>query len=35
MTRNSIEACAKGFILLLSAVFLIALWRVLGMAGVW
>jgi hypothetical protein len=35
MTRKSIEAWAKLFILALSAMFLIALAGVLGMMGVW
>lgn len=34
MTRKSIEAWAKGFIVALSAVFLFALWKVLGMIGI-
>ena len=34
MTRKSIETCAKGFIVLLSILFLIALWGVLGMVGI-
>ena len=34
MTRKSIETAAKGFIIALSVVFLIALWKVLGMIGV-
>ncbi len=34
MTRKSIEACARGFIVVLSILFLIALWGVLGMIGV-
>jgi hypothetical protein len=33
MTRKSIENCAKGFIIALSALFLFALWQVLGMMG--
>jgi len=35
MTRKSIEAWAKIFILALSAVFLIAFVNVLGMMGLW
>lgn len=34
MTRKSIEACAKVFIVALSLVFAWALWRALGMMGV-
>lgn len=33
MTRSAIEKCAIGFIILLSAVFVRALWGVLGMLG--
>jgi len=35
MTRKSIEAWAKVFILALSTVFLIAFVNVLGMMGLW
>jgi hypothetical protein len=34
MTRNSIELAAKAFIIALSIVFLITVWKVLGMMGI-
>jgi hypothetical protein len=33
MTRKSIEACAKGFIVLLTVIFLYGVWQVLAMIG--
>jgi hypothetical protein len=34
MTRSAIEKCAVAFIIALSAVFIWALWGVLGMMGI-
>lgn len=34
MTRSSIEACVKVFVVALVITFLLTVWRVLGMLGV-